>query len=92
LTSDNLSPYIRTQLSDLAHLDALKEEIRNRSWGSPIIPRLLISPQGPVIIEPWNPLFDDEIDAQGLSMEILPPGAPFSRIWCDKGVWKPISL
>jgi len=80
-----------TQISAFAHLDALKEEIKTRSWGNPIAPRLLTSPNGPVIIEPWDPLFDDEINAKELSMEILPPGAPFSRIWCDKGVWKPIS-
>lgn len=81
-----------TQLSAIAHLDALKEEIKNRSWGNPIVPRLLTSPNGPVIIEPWDPMFNEQIDAEGLSWKILPPGAPFSRIWCDKGVWKPISL
>jgi 8-oxo-dGTP pyrophosphatase MutT (NUDIX family) len=84
-----------THLSAFTRLEAIKEEIKNRSWGDPIIPRVYPSPDGPIIIEPWDPLHgengDIEIDTSNLSQKILPPGEPFSRIWCDKGVWKPIA-
>ncbi len=87
-----------THLSAFTNLAALREEIKNRSWGDPIAPMLSPSPNGPVIIEPWDPIWNDEGEADNskidasLSQKILPPGAPFSRLWCDKGVWKPIDL
>jgi len=85
-----------THLSAFTNLKNLKQEIKNRSWGDPIIPRLLPSANGPVILEPWDPMWDEggddtnEMNTSNLSQKLLPPGAPFSRLWCDKGVWKPI--
>ncbi len=83
-----------TQLSDFKNLRELKLEIKNRSWGEPISPRLVPSPAGPVIIEPWDSMWDSncEIDTLNLQDKVLPPGSKFSRIWCDKGVWKPVGL
>lgn len=83
-----------THLLKFNNLNELKHEIQTRPWGDPISPRLVPSPNGPVIIEPWDPLFntDSEIDTSDLSKKLLPPGSEFSRIWCDKGVWKPVDI
>lgn len=43
-------------------------------------------------IEPWDPEFKTvhKIDTADVSKKILAPGSLFSRLWCDKGVWKPV--
>lgn len=81
-----------TQLAVFKTLSELKKEMHRRSWGNPIAPVMLPSDDGPVIIEPWDRQFaaPDTIDLSDLPQKVLPPGAPFSRIWCDKGMWKPV--
>ncbi len=83
-----------TQLLKFKDLTALNHEIKNRPWGNPIAPRLVPSSNGPVILEPWDALCDTdiEIDTSDISNKVLPPGSEFSRIWCDKGVWKPVGM
>ncbi|MCK5100012.1 MAG: NUDIX hydrolase, partial [Desulfobacteraceae bacterium] len=83
-----------TQLLKFNNLDDIKHEIQTRSWGDPIAPRLVPSPNGPVILEPWDPMCesDCEIDTSDFSKKVLPPGSEFSRIWCDKGLWKPVRV
>jgi len=81
-----------THMLKFNNLDELKKEVQNRSWGAPIAPRLVPSSNGPVIIEPWDPMFDEnfDIDSADLSKKVLSPGSAFSKIWCDKGIWKPV--
>ena len=81
-----------THLLKFNNLNELKHEIKTRSWGEPIAPRLVPSSNGPVILEPWDPMWNKncDIDTATLSEKVLPPGSAFSRIWCDKGVWKPV--
>jgi 8-oxo-dGTP pyrophosphatase MutT (NUDIX family) len=83
-----------TQLLEFNEFDDIKKEIKKRLWGDPIAPRLESSSHGPVIIEPWDPVFDSdcEIDFSNLSKKILSPGEQFSRIWCDNEIWKPIGI
>lgn len=83
-----------TQLLNFKTLETLKHEMQTRPWGDPIAPRLVPSSNGPVILEPWDPCWDSdaEIDTSGLSKKVLTSGSEFSRIWCDKGVWKPVGL
>lgn len=83
-----------TQLLKFKNLEDLKQEIQTRSWGEPVSPRLVPSSNGPVILEPWDPEChaDCKIDTSDFSKKVLPPGSWFSRIWCDKGVWKPVGL
>ncbi len=83
-----------TQLLKFNNFNDLKKEIQIRSWGDPIAPRLVPSSNGPVIIEPWDPMYDtdEKIDMLNLSAKVLPPCSGFSRIWCDKDVWKPIGI
>jgi 8-oxo-dGTP pyrophosphatase MutT (NUDIX family) len=80
-----------------ANLDDLQVSLKWRGWGDPIFPRLLTlgKKAGSVIIEPWDPMYghgDLRIENKMLPESVLPPEAPFSRLWNDKGVWKPISL
>ncbi|MCP3898369.1 MAG: NUDIX domain-containing protein [Desulfobacteraceae bacterium] len=87
-----------TQLLEFNNFDEIKQEIDDRPWGDSIAPRLVPSPDGPVIIEPWDPLGgsmcdpDCDIDTSNLSKKILPSGSWFSRIWCDNGIWKPVEV
>jgi 8-oxo-dGTP pyrophosphatase MutT (NUDIX family) len=77
-------------------LGDLENELKDRGWGAPIFPRLiqLGKGRGTVIIEPWDPLYaqgDLRIDSEKLPQHCLPPGAPFSRLWNDGGIWKPVA-
>jgi 8-oxo-dGTP pyrophosphatase MutT (NUDIX family) len=76
-------------------LNGLQEGLKHRDWGEPIFPRLvpLGKGRGAVIIEPWDPAYGQEglrIDAAKLPERLLPEGVPFSRLWNDGGVWKPV--
>ena len=83
-----------TQLLKISNFKELKREIKTRSWGDPIAPRLVPTSNGPVIIEPWDPMYDmdEKIDMSNLSEKVLPACSNFSRIWCDKDVWKPVAI
>jgi 8-oxo-dGTP pyrophosphatase MutT (NUDIX family) len=82
------------ELSKYRRLADLKTEVATRSWGKAIQPRLVALPQGAVIVEPWDPQYHQnviKIDPENLPASILPVGTPFSRIWLDQGIWKPVS-
>lgn len=81
-----------TQLLSFRTLADLEKELAARSWGDPISPRMIPTPNGPVILEPWDPMWDsdDPVDLTNLSEKVLAPGTGFSRIWCDNGIWKPV--
>lgn len=83
-----------TQLCGFKDLYELKTDLKTRTWGAPISPCLVPCPNGPVILEPWDPSWErgEEIDFSALPQKILAPGENFSRIWCDQGVWKPVGL
>jgi len=83
-----------TQLMKFHNFQQLKSEMQIRPWGDPIAPRLVPSSNGPVIIEPWDPMYDtdEKIDMSNLSEKVLPACSNFSRIWCDKDVWKPVGI
>ncbi len=95
-----LSPPTLVTLHELmgyASLEHLEQGLRHRGWGEPIFPRLVAlgKGRGAVIIEPWDPMYgqtDLRIEAGKLSQSLLPVGAPFSRLWDDGGVWKPVDL
>jgi len=90
-----LSPPTLVTLHELlkfSSLEALKKEMKTRTWGEALLPRLIASHQGKMIVEPWDPMFNQEGDIKvtDLAKEILPPGEPFSRIWFNKGLWQPV--
>jgi 8-oxo-dGTP pyrophosphatase MutT (NUDIX family) len=82
-----------TELSRFRSLSDLMHHMASRPWGDPISPVMLPSNEGPVIIEPWDHQFEtpEAIRLKNLSKKELPPGESFSRIWCDRGQWKPIA-
>lgn len=83
-----------TQLLVYLSLDDLKTALASKSWGQPIVPGMIKTPEGPVILEPWDPQYENQASAEatGLQNKVLPAGADFSRIWCDNGIWKPVRL
>ncbi len=90
-----LSPPTLVTLHELlkfSSMEALKKEMKTRTWGEALLPRLIASHQGKMIVEPWDPMFNQEGDIKvtDLAKEILPPGEPFSRIWFNKGLWQPV--
>jgi len=81
------------QLSKYRNLAELHSAAAGRSWGQTILPRLVPLGKGAVIVEPWDPQYDHsdiDINPEDLPASVLPVGAPFSRIWLDQGIWKPI--
>ena len=83
------------QLSKFRTLTDIQTEAAQRSWGKAIQPRLIPLREGAVIVEPWDPLYHQgviQIDPENLPESVQPVGEPFSRIWLDQGIWKPISV
>jgi 8-oxo-dGTP pyrophosphatase MutT (NUDIX family) len=93
-----LSPPTLVSLHELTKypdLGSLKIEAARRQWGRSIQPRLVPLPQGAVIVEPWDPMYrqpEIDINPGNLPSSVLPIGAPFSRIWLDRGIWKPVGI
>lgn len=94
-----LSPPTLVTLHELLNfttLDALDRGREKRGWGEPIFPRLvpLGKGAGSIIVEPWDPMYGREdlrVDAGNLPGRLLPAEAPFSRLWNDGGIWKPVA-
>ena len=81
------------QLLPFADLDTLVAETSSRSWPAPIMPRLWPLEKGALIIEPWDPDYAREsvnVDIDRLEADILPVGAPFSRLWRHRGLCRPV--
>jgi 8-oxo-dGTP pyrophosphatase MutT (NUDIX family) len=88
-----------TELLQYNTLEDLRQELKKRTWGEAIAPQLVPSSNGPVILEPWDSQYSSDskinipqIDTKKLHKKILPSAYPFSRLWCDRGVWKPVAL
>jgi len=93
----SLSPPALITLHELLNystLDGLEKAIEIRQWGDPLFPRMIPSPDGALILEPWDPMryLETDIETKGLESRILPVGQPFSRIWNCKGVWLPVGI
>jgi len=77
--------------SDMA---ALEKELKTHTWGETMLPRLIPSRSGALILEPWDPMYNQntKIETSGLEAAILPPCEPFSRLWFHEGLWKPLGI
>jgi 8-oxo-dGTP pyrophosphatase MutT (NUDIX family) len=78
-------------------LKSLQADLKERGWGPPLSAQLvdLGKNAGSLIIEPWDPMYgrdDLEIDPRKLPLSVLSAEAPFSRLWDDGGIWKPVGL
>jgi 8-oxo-dGTP pyrophosphatase MutT (NUDIX family) len=75
-------------------LDTLLGVVATPSWGDPILPILFLTERGRFLIEPWDPDYGcvPEIKAGDLRELVLPVGEPFSRLWMEEGIWRPIKV
>ncbi len=83
------------QLLPYQNLKNLKQEIRTRKWGDALEPNMVITSAGPIILEPWDPEWTREaitVDKKYLMENILPVGAPMSRIWLHEDLWRPVKV
>jgi 8-oxo-dGTP pyrophosphatase MutT (NUDIX family) len=92
-----LSPPTLVTLHELlpyTHKQDLEKHLQNQSWGEARLPRSIPLGREELVLLPWDPLYHREcrIDSAGLNKEPLPVGAPFSRLWAQKGIWRPIGL
>jgi 8-oxo-dGTP pyrophosphatase MutT (NUDIX family) len=92
-----LSPPTLVTLQELlpyGSLSNLEKDARNRPWGESRLPRFIPLEKGAMILEPWDPMIDQEveIDPARLERQVLPAGHPFSRLWLHAGVWRPVGL
>lgn len=81
------------QMLAFADLGTLMAEARRRSWPAPIMPRLWPLENSALIIEPWDPDYTREsidVDIDRLETDLLPAGAPFSRLWRRNGLCRPV--
>jgi len=93
-----LSPPAVVILHDLLAypcMDDLMKAASNRSWGNVIAPRLIPMERGAMIIEPWDPMYDKaHIQMEKVTLEdyVLDAEAPFSRLWNNGRLWRPIRV
>ena len=92
-----LSPPTLVTLHELlpySNMDDLQKELEVRPWGEVLFPRLIPLSEGGLILEPWDPMRNQEVKIDGKALEnlILPVGKPFSRIWNHKGIWKAVGI
>jgi 8-oxo-dGTP pyrophosphatase MutT (NUDIX family) len=88
-------PTIVTMHELLAYPDtaSLKVNWETRSWGEARLPRMINSESGSLILEPWDTEYSPSEKDQDISVDesmILPSLEPFSRIWLNEGIWKPV--
>jgi 8-oxo-dGTP pyrophosphatase MutT (NUDIX family) len=83
------------QLLAYRDLKDLKQETATRPWGEAMAPNMVVTPAGPIILEPWDPEWHRdtvEVDLNYLLNNILPVGEPMSRIWLHDGLWRPVRV
>jgi 8-oxo-dGTP pyrophosphatase MutT (NUDIX family) len=81
------------QMLDIPDPEKLMDAGRRRGWPAPIMPRLWPLEKNALIIEPWDPAYHREtvsVDVEHLEKDLLPVGAPFSRLWRRNGIFRPV--
>jgi 8-oxo-dGTP pyrophosphatase MutT (NUDIX family) len=90
-----LSPPTLVTLHELLKfgtLESLSQAIRSRSWGDPRQPIQVRLDKEIVIVQPWDLHYGKpiQIDPKDLPEKVIPAGEPFSRLWLDQGIWRPV--
>jgi 8-oxo-dGTP pyrophosphatase MutT (NUDIX family) len=90
-----LSPPTLITLHELLaykNLSELEKALTTRPWGEARFPRLVPLSDGALLVQPWDPMryVEVKVDSEELEKMILPVGAPFSRLWLNKGIWRPV--
>lgn len=86
-------PTVVTLQELLASQDARALLAECRPWGAPLLPRFFPLSGGGVILEPWDPdwaAVDPSFEPESLRKALLRAGEPFSRLWSDGEVWRPV--
>lgn len=90
-----LSPPTLVTLHELLQypdMITLEKEVKDHSWGKARLPRLIPSPNGALILLPWDPMYDQEARANTKVPEetFTSLGEAFSRLWYHEGIWRPV--
>lgn len=82
------------QMQHIMTLDELEQVLENHQWPDAITPKAVKSQDGPVVLMPWDPEYENaaKIDLLEGPLKRLPFDKPFSRILNDKGRWKPVEI
>ena len=80
------------QLLDYDDLDDLIGGVKLHPWGDALLPRMLRLSHGAIIVEPWDPMYSQEVEVNERKLEsaLLPVGEAFSRVWYHEGIWRPV--
>lgn len=93
-----LSPPTLVTLHQLLSYTCSDELLRvagSSQWGDAITPRLVALEAGALILEPWDPEYDQcdiAIGRESLASALLGAEDPFSRLWYSKGIWRPVAV
>ncbi|VEN74981.1 conserved hypothetical protein [Candidatus Desulfarcum epimagneticum] len=82
------------ELLSFPSIHELKTAMADRTWGEPILPRLVVSEGGSVILMPWDDMYQDKkeaIETSASRHETLPFGEKISRVRNYDNVWKPVN-
>lgn len=90
-----LSPPTLVTLHELlpySDLERLEKHAETRPWGERRLPRLIRLPKGALILLPWDPQYDQEVETHTSELDpvSLPPGEPSSRLVIHDGIWMPV--
>ena len=80
-------------VGSVADLREMIAEARNRTWPAAVMPRLWPLEKGGLLVQPWEPDYKRHtvrVDKYRLQKDVLPVGAPFSRLWLNAGVCRPV--
>lgn len=92
-----LSPPAILTLQELLRypaITALRKEVENRWWGEVKMPRLVPMGRGLLLLLPWDPQYGHKeirVEAKGLEKGPALNDRPFSRLWYENGIWRPVS-
>jgi len=81
------------ELLDFPDVETLMASAAERGWGEAVRPRMVKMEEGAVIVEPWDPDYEEatiSIDPAGLDSTVAPVGRSFSRIWIHRGWCRPV--
>ena len=81
------------ELLSYSGVNELIEDARHRPWGKALIPRLVPVENEVVIVEPWDPLYNQKeihLTTNDLAANVVDVGESFSRLWHHKGIWTPV--
>jgi 8-oxo-dGTP pyrophosphatase MutT (NUDIX family) len=91
-----LSPPTVASLHELLNyrgVSYLIADARHRPWGKALVPRLVPVENEVVIVEPWDPIYNQKeirLTSDELSANVVDVGRSFSRLWHHNGIWTPV--